>query len=35
LQVRAKHDPNGVFLNDHLKKVFGVWFNFYLLSIEV
>lgn len=24
LQVRAKHDPNGVFLNDHLKKVFGV-----------
>ena len=24
LQVRAKHDPNGVFLNDYLKKVFGV-----------
>ena len=24
LQVRAKHDPNGIFLNDHLKKVFGV-----------
>lgn len=24
LQVRAKHDPNGVFLNEHLKKVFGV-----------
>jgi FAD/FMN-containing dehydrogenase len=24
LQVRAKHDPSGVFLNDHLKKVFGV-----------
>lgn len=24
LQVRAKHDPNGVFLNDHLKMVFGV-----------
>lgn len=24
LQVRAKHDPNNVFVNDHLKKVFGV-----------
>ena len=24
LQVRTKHDPNGVFLNDHLKKVFGL-----------
>jgi FAD-linked oxidoreductase len=24
LQVRSKHDPNGIFLNDHLKKVFGV-----------
>jgi len=24
LQVRAKHDPNGIFVNDHLKKVFGV-----------
>jgi FAD/FMN-containing dehydrogenase len=24
LSVRAKHDPNGLFLNGHLRKVFGV-----------
>jgi FAD/FMN-containing dehydrogenase len=24
LSVRGKHDPNGLFLNGHLRKVFGV-----------